>query len=747
MSWDSLRLPEYILKALKDAGLHTPTPIQLKAIPPALNNTCDILGSAPTGSGKTLAFGIPLITRIYSLKCSENQVCNEELTVENPAPITDKKPEQECSEENSCIEPPAKKKTTDKKKKKKKDKMVDIYSGLDVIEELDADTGEVRAMHSLNSVSTTCPETFESTEPPPSLSVQMKANRVYGLVLVPTRELAIQVSQHLRMLTRYIDCIRIETIMGGISIDKQLRLLQRCPDILVATPGRLWHFIQQDEPHILTLPNVSVVVIDEADRMIEANHFDDLRAIFDWLHTGSMSSDGGVNDDEEGEAVECENSKKTKNLKRKSTDDSGGANAIAPTEVDRQTLVFSATLTFVHSGALKPGSGSKKHKMLSGGKSNMTKKIKLALLRQMFGLRKSVQVIDLSSSSSPNSQLNQKASTAGQHSQQQQPACPDGLCESRLLCPNQESKDNRLFWFITFGRQLASACLPVKLTNQRCLIFLNSKSGVRRLAGVLRQLVESDAFSVGGYSSSVVKHISVLHADMIQKQRLRALERFQADPNGILLASDVAARGLDLASKDTTDETSGVSWVIHFDVPHTAELYIHRSGRTARANRQGTSLLFISPNEIIRWHKIAVSLKRNNPELEDFAVQPSNIHLTICEQIVQLAKQIDIQVHRNSRKTANENWFAKAAKDANILLDDDDDNSGGDDDGERGGYSEKKKSKKKNSDDTKPLKLQLRQLINASREKLLKNTNGPMQHVYGKLQTLSKVKLLKEVCV
>ncbi|VDQ11800.1 unnamed protein product, partial [Trichobilharzia regenti] len=106
--------------------------------------------------------------------------------------------------------------------------------------------------------------------------------------------------------------------------------------------------------------------------------------------------------------------------------------------------------------------------------------------------------------------------------------CPDGLCESRLLCPNQESKDNRLFWFITFGRQLASACLPVRLSNQRCLIFLNSKSGVRRLAGVLRQLVESDAFSVGGYSSSV-KHISVLHADMIQKQRLRALERFQGN--------------------------------------------------------------------------------------------------------------------------------------------------------------------------------------------------------------------------
>ncbi|CAH8596980.1 unnamed protein product [Schistosoma intercalatum] len=528
---------------------------------------------------------------------------------------------------------------------------------------------------------------------------------------------------------RYVDCIRIETIVGGISVDKQLRLLRRCPDILVATPGRLWHFIQQGDPHVLTLHNVNVVVVDEADRMIEANHFDDLRSIFNWLHSSSNSNNEGKEEDQETTTNIQTHLKKTLNLKRKHKSVEVSDNSTDMMKVQRQTLIFSATLTFVHSGALKPGTGSKNHKLLPNNKNTMTKKIKLAVLREMFGLRKSAKVIDLSS----NNSTNQSASNPGLVCQS---TCPDGLSECRLLCPDQASKDIRLFWFIAFGRHLGSSEYP----NRRCLIFLNSKSGVRRLAGVLRQLLSSDAFLVSGYPS--LQYVNVLHADMIQKQRLRALERFQADPNGILLASDVAARGLDLASSDSIVEKNGVSWVIHFDVPRTAELYIHRSGRTARANRQGTSLLFISPNEIMFWRRIAVSLQRTNLELDDFIIQPTTIQLNISEQIVKLAKQIDIQEHRNSRQLANDNWFTKAAKDANILLDDDDDdnNKVGDDEDNSG----KRNSSKKKLDSTKILKSELRQLINISHGKLLKLTSGQIKCYQQPIQTLSKTKLLEQ---
>nr|CAX74016.1 DEAD-box ATP-dependent RNA helicase 13 [Schistosoma japonicum] len=702
-NWESLKLPEYIVKAISDCNLQSPTPIQVKAIPPALHGSFDILGSAPTGSGKTLAFGIPLITKIFRIKRLENQTCDGESTT--------------SQREHERSEVTVHTKSFGKKRKKKDE--AKIYLDLDFIEELDVDTGEVRAVHSLGSPVKADNKTLPSVKLP-CLARDLNGNRVYGLVLVPTRELAIQVSLHIRALTRYIDCIRIETIVGGISVDKQLRLLQRCPDILVATPGRLWHFIQQGEPHVLTLHNVNVVVVDEADRMIEANHFDDLRAIFDWLHSESSTN----NQDEENNNIPRSENKSKHKRKYKLVENSDNSYMI---KIQRQTLIFSATLTFVHNGALKPGTGSRNHKLLLNNKSVMTKKLKLAALREMFGLKKSAKIIDLSSNQ-PNNQL------AANNSPLYQSTCPDGLSESRLLCPNQPCKDIRLFWFIAFGRHFTS-----NHSNQRCLIFLNSKSGVRRLAGVLRQLLSSGAFVVSGYPSP--QYVNVLHADMIQKQRLRSLERFQADPNGILLASDVAARGLDLASSDVVNETTGVSWVIHFDVPRTAELYIHRSGRTARANRQGTSVLFISPNEIVLWRRIAVSLQRTNPELNDFSIQPTNIQLTVCEQIVNLAKQIDVEEHRNSRKIANDNWFTKAAKDANILLDDDDDDKSGDEEN-----SGKRKQLKKTFDNIKVLKLQLRQLVDFSRRKLLKEINGQRENFHpSSIKTLSKVKLIKKL--
>ncbi|CAH8625745.1 ATP-dependent RNA helicase ddx24 [Schistosoma haematobium] len=716
MGWDSLNLPDYIVKAISDCGLEHPTPIQTAAIPPALHSFSDVLGSAPTGSGKTLAFGIPLVSKVFSLKTLENQTCEEESKING---LIDR---QKC-EVASCVKPCG--------KRKKKKKETDIYSGLDVIEELDVNTGEIRAVHSLGDPVTADPETLPIAKSPVCFEPNSKRNRVYGLVLVPTRELAIQVTQHIRALMRYVDCIRIETIVGGISVDKQLRLLRRCPDILVATPGRLWHFIQQGDPHVLTLHNVNVVVVDEADRMIEANHFDDLRSIFNWLHSSSNFNNEGEKEEEEDQETTTNiqrHLKKTLNFKRKHKSVEISDNSTDMMKVQRQTLIFSATLTFVHSGALKPGTGSKNHKLLPNNKNTMTKKIKLAVLREMFGLKKSAKVIDLSSNHST-------SQSASNPSLVCQSTCPDSLSECRLLCPDQASKDIRLFWFIAFGRHLGSSEYP----NRRCLIFLNSKSGVRRLAGVLRQLLTSDAFLVSGYPS--LQYVNVLHADMIQKQRLRALERFQADPNGILLASDVAARGLDLASSDSIVEKNGVSWVIHFDVPRTAELYIHRSGRTARANRQGTSLLFISPNEIMFWRRIAVSLQRTNLELDDFIIQPTTIQLNISEQIVKLAKQIDIQEHRNSRQLANDNWFSKAAKDANILLDDDDDNNKLGDDEDNGG---KRNSSKKKLDSTKILKSELRQLINVSHGKLLKLTDGQMKCYQRPIQTLSKIKLLKE---
>jgi len=90
---------------------------------------------------------------------------------------------------------------------------------------------------------------------------------------------------------------------------------------------------------------------------------------------------------------------------------------------------------------------------------------------------------------------------------------------------------------------------------------------------------------------------------MEQRQRLKNLDRFREVDNSILLATDVAARGLDIPN---------VQHVIHYQVPNTVESYVHRSGRTARANTDGNSLVIVEPKEHLLYLKILNNLGKGN---------------------------------------------------------------------------------------------------------------------------------------
>ncbi|VDP88864.1 unnamed protein product [Echinostoma caproni] len=639
--WQHLFVPDELIQALVKAQFHQPTPIQACVLPAAIRDRSDILGSAPTTTKD------PTVDSVHS--DSENPACVEEAMDVVVAP-DDTVPNSADTESTS-------KKRKNKKKKSPFDAQIDLsfnrdnYLNLAVIEELDADTGEVKAVHSLADGPLTEYSVCSSASVGTKIQTgDPKCGRVYALVLLPTRELALQVRQHLRMLAEFVKPrIRIEAIVGGISVQKQSRLLSYKPHVIVATPGRLWQFIQQEDPHLCTVREANFMVVDEADKLVEANHFEDLRELFTWLHADTTGT--GEN--------KSSSDARMQHVKR------------------RQTAVFSATLTFVHRGALKPGTGAKHRKQWSSGRNGLTKELKLSALRDLFGLSPRAKVFDLSSTSEnevPSLDVT-AAPPPPQEVHTASVACPEGLQEYRFLCSDQPSKDMRLFWFLAFGRHqpVTGALSSPNTGNQRCLIFINSKSGVRRLAGVMRQLTEGNAFAVSDYPRP--QYVNVLHADMLQKQRLRALERFQSDPNGILLASDVASRGLDLASMGSLNSgDGGIAWVVHFDVPHTAELYIHRRGRTARAYRTGTSVLFVCPNEIPLWRRLALSLKRIDLDLTDFPLEPTQFQLTACEKIVELARRLDLTAHTASRKKANDDWFSQAAKSADILLESDEDN-------------------------------------------------------------------------
>ncbi|CAK7222696.1 ATP-dependent RNA helicase [Sporothrix bragantina] len=150
-----------------------------------------------------------------------------------------------------------------------------------------------------------------------------------------------------------------------------------------------------------------------------------------------------------------------------------------------------------------------------------------------------------------------------------------GRLRERLLQCDAMEKDLYLY------------ALLLLLGKKRTIIFTNSIDAVRRVTPLLQKL-ELPAVA--------------LHSTMAQQARLRALERFKASQHvrgSVLVATDVAARGLDIP---------GVDAVIHYNVPRTADFYVHRSGRTARANTTGVSILMCGPKEVVPTQRLVAKI-------------------------------------------------------------------------------------------------------------------------------------------
>jgi ATP-dependent RNA helicase DDX24/MAK5 len=211
-----------------------------------------------------------------------------------------------------------------------------------------------------------------------------------------------------------------------------------------------------------------------------------------------------------------------------------GAEEDTAPEFERQTLVFSATfqknLQQKLAGKAKGG----------GGGDLMSKQQSMEyLLKKLKFREEKPKFID----ANPGSQMASR------------------LKEGLIECAGTE-KDLYLYSLLMF------------YPNKRALIFTNSISAVRRLTPFLQNLALPAL---------------PLHSSMVQKARMRSIERFKERPGSILVATDVAARGLDIPKVDL---------VIHYHLPRAADTYVHRSGRTARAEASGSSILICGPEEV-----------------------------------------------------------------------------------------------------------------------------------------------------
>ena len=112
---------------------------------------------------------------------------------------------------------------------------------------------------------------------------------IKALIMSPTRELALQIKEHIQAIVPvdYEEKIKICPLVGGMSIQKQERLLSYNPTIIIATPGRLWELLNERGNTYLNneLPLIDILVLDEADRMIEDGHFKELKLILDFVYT------------------------------------------------------------------------------------------------------------------------------------------------------------------------------------------------------------------------------------------------------------------------------------------------------------------------------------------------------------------------------------------------------------------------------------------------------------------------------
>ena len=292
---------------------------------------------------------------------------------------------------------------------------------------------------------------------------RFKAAQPRMLVLTPTRELALQVTTATDKYGSQMKRVKAISILGGMPYPKQMQLLAKNPEILVATPGRL---IDHMESGKIDFSQLQILVLDEADRMLDMGFIDDIEKI------------------------------------------------VAATPESRQTMLFSATL--------------------DGVVGNMAKRI-----------TRSPLVIQIASQTTKHENIQQ-----------------------RVHFVDDLSHKNRLLDHLLRDTSIDQA-----------VVFTATKRDADTIA---------DRLNIAGFAAAA------LHGDMHQGARNRTLDSLRHGRVRVLVATDVAARGIDVPA---------ITHVFNYDLPKFPEDYIHRIGRTGRAGRNGVAVSLVN-------HAEGVTVKR-----------------------------------------------------------------------------------------------------------------------------------------
>ncbi len=409
MHFTDLRLISPLLKAVQAEGYTEPSPIQRLAIPAALDGR-DVLGIAQTGTGKTAAFALPILQRL--------------ATAASPAAPSDSP------------------------------------SGVTTMHSASMRLGDetpFRETAATQAAARRAEPQSRNQRPAPAARRPIRA-----LVLAPTRELASQIGERFRAYGERTG-LRTAVIFGGVSQGRQVQELKAGVDVLVACPGRLLDLIGQG---YVRLGAVEVLVLDEADHMLDMGFIPDIRRVIKHL------------------------------------------------PAQKQTLLFSAT---------------------------MPREIQ-SLVDDLLHDPVRIEIAPR--------------------------ATPAERVEHAVYFVSRTDKPNLLQHLLS----PASSGLPGS-GGHRVLVFTRTKRGADRVA---LRLVKAGL------------RAEAIHGDKSQGARERALFNFRRGTSPVLVATDVAARGLDV---------DDVSHVVNFDLPNEPETFVHRIGRTARAGASGIAVSFCDSEE------------------------------------------------------------------------------------------------------------------------------------------------------
>lgn len=315
---------------------------------------------------------------------------------------------------------------------------------------------------------------------------KLRAKSIRGLILVPTRELAVQVEANVSAYAKHLELSSM-VAYGGVDLEPQKRKLAEGIDILVATPGRLLDLAYQ---RALFFDDLEALVLDEADRMLDMGFGRDLDKIIERL------------------------------------------------PVDRQNLLFSAT---------------------------MNEDVR-SLSDDFAGSKDSDVAVEI------------------------------------VITPGKKTATAINQWLITVDKDTKSALLSYLIKEEQwdqALIFIQTKHGAAKLVTQLaKRNIEADC----------------LHGDRSQANREQILADFKSGKLKYLVATGVAARGIDIGK---------LSSVVNYDLPFKPEDYIHRIGRTGRAGSPGEAISFVAMGDFKNLCAIESALDHLivRKEIEGFPVR------------------------------------------------------------------------------------------------------------------------------